>query len=373
MTLRARLLRYLWPRSLFGRLAVILISGFAATHAISLMVLARQRAESEEALLTIYDIVTAVRVLGPAWETWMWAPLTISAVLIAALTWMAVGQATRPLARLAEAADALGSDLRVRPLREDGPTEVARAAAAFNTMQRRIADHLSERMRILAAISHDLRTPITRMRLRIDLLENAALREKMHADLQQMQALVEEGLAYAQSAQAVNEPLCRIDHYALLDSLACDYADAGQPIRVIGHFDGTIVTRPNTLRRVITNLLDNALKFGTDVELALENESVDRIVIAVRDRGPGIPEAELQAVLQPFYRLEASRNRDTGGTGLGLAIAHQLTLALVGTLSLSNRAGGGLEARLSLPLATEFPVLESAPPSAGAQRLSVNV
>jgi signal transduction histidine kinase len=135
----------------------------------------------------------------------------------------------------------------------------------------------------------------------------------------------------------------------LLDSIACDYRDGGQPIAIDGHLDAPVVTRPQALRRILTNLIDNALKFGGDVSVAVDRTQDGQLSIAVRDRGPGIPDAELERVLQPFYRLEASRNRGTGGTGLGLAIAQQLANALGGKLALANRTEGGLEARLTLP------------------------
>lgn len=299
------------------------------------------------------DTPLTIELFPPRIEISGWVPLVLSMqlALLAVFTWIAVRLATRPLAQLARAADALGPDLRGHPLSEDGPLEVSRAATAFNAMQRRISDHLAERLQILAAISHDLQTPITRMRLRTDLLDNATLKDKLHSDLNAMQALVEEGIAYARSAQAVTESPCRIDLYALLDSLVCDYVDAGRPIRLTGRCDSPLTTRPHTLRRVVANLVDNALKFGKEAEVTIEAERSGRICIAVRDRGPGIPPAELKAVLRPFYRVESSRSRETGGTGLGLAIAQQLTLALGGALTLSNRSGGGLEARLSLPVA----------------------
>jgi signal transduction histidine kinase len=221
-------------------------------------------------------------------------------------------------------------------------------------MQRRIAEHVAERFRMLAAISHDLQTPITRLRLRADLLESATLRDKLHADLDAMQRLVQEGIAYARSAQGVTERLCRVDLYALLDSLACDYRDAGQHLSLSGRTEHSIVTRPHALRRIITNLVDNALKFGKEVEIRLDATPADGVLITVRDRGPGIPASELSVVLQPFYRLEGSRNRDTGGAGLGLAIAHQLAGALGGRLTLANRAEGGLDACLWLPPPTDM-------------------
>jgi signal transduction histidine kinase len=279
-----------------------------------------------------------------------WPALILMVQLLAAVlvTWIAIRHATRPLTRLAQAAESVGSSLRFEPIPETGPTEVAAAATAFNGMQRRIAEHIEERTRILAAISHDLQTPITRMRLRTDLADIPDLRDKFHADLDAMQVLVEEGIAYAR-AQSHAEPPCRIDLDAFLDSIAGDYIDTARPVARSGRLGQPLTTRPNALKRIVINLLDNACKFGSDVELAVERNDAEEIIVTVCDRGPGIPESELEAVLQPFYRLESSRNRDTGGTGLGLAIAQQLSLVLGGTLSLANRPGGGLEARLILP------------------------
>ncbi|HET9388251.1 MAG TPA: ATP-binding protein [Steroidobacteraceae bacterium] len=280
-----------------------------------------------------------------------WLPplLAMQFAALGVLCWFAVRQATRPLAQLARAADALGRDGRGEALAEDGPLEVARAARAFNSMQRRISDYLSERMQLLAAISHDLQTPITRMRLRADLMDDAPLREKFLGDLDAMQLLVQEGIAYARDGQGITEPLRLTDMNALLDSVVCDYSDAGNMVRLSGHCDKPVPTRPQTLRRIITNLLDNALKFGSEPELLFAIEGEDRVAIIVRDTGPGIPHAQMGAVLQPFYRIEGSRNRETGGTGLGLAIAQQLTQLLHGTISMQNRNGGGLEVRVSLP------------------------
>lgn len=279
-----------------------------------------------------------------------WVPLilVIQLAILCFFMWLAVRLITRPLAQLAQAADTMGTEMRVAPLPEDGPQEVARAATAFNAMQRRIAEYLAERMQILAAVSHDLQTPITRMRLRADLLDNAVQRDKMLGDLNAMQMLVEEGIAYARNAQGVTEQPCRTDLDALLASIVYDYQDAGQALRLQGSAGRPLTTRPHTLKRILTNLLDNALKFGEEVEIQVTADTAGRVSIAVLDRGPGIRESELEAVLQPFYRLEGSRNRATGGTGLGLAIAQQLAQALDARLSLSNREGGGLVARLSL-------------------------
>ncbi|MEO7547187.1 MAG: ATP-binding protein [Ramlibacter sp.] len=294
----------------------------------------------------------AVDLLEPRFEAspWVLAVLAVQLALLGLLTWLAVRLATRPLQSLADAADALGPAQEGAPLPEDGPREVARAAAAFNAMQQRIQAHLAERMHILAAVSHDLQTPITRLRLRADLLDDEVLRNKLLADLAEMQHLVEEGIAYARAAHAVREPLRPVDLAALLDSLACDYADAGRP--VVLHAPGPLVlaTRPQALRRLLVNLVDNALKFAGTAEIDVQ-AMPGALAVRVLDRGPGIPAEALQAVLQPFARLETSRSRDTGGTGLGLAIAQQLAQALDGRLVLGPREGGGLEARMEIPLA----------------------
>jgi signal transduction histidine kinase len=277
---------------------------------------------------------------------WLPAALAVQLCIIAFFVWLAVKLATQPLARLECAANSLGSDLRGEPLPEDGPKEVARAAAALNAMQRRIAEQVAERIQILAAISHDLQTPITRMRLRADFLGDSDAKEKLQGDLQEMQTLVKQGLALARGRDEIEKQRCQTDLHALIDSVVCDYSDAGESLRFSGERGVTIFTHPQALRRIMINLIDNALKFGEDVEVAIDAQRSNGMTITVSDRGPGIPDEHLKSVFLPFYRVEASRNRETGGTGLGLAIAQQLASALRGTLTLANRDGGGLEARL---------------------------
>jgi len=261
----------------------------------------------------------------------------------------AVRLATRPLRRLADAAERLGEDPAAAPLPETGPREVAAAARAFNTMQARIAEQLRERSQILAAVTHDLQTPLTRLRLRSELLPAGEARDKLLADIDAMQGLVAEGLHYAASAHAAEEEAKAVDVLALLDGLVCDGQDAGQQISLQAPSSlAPVTTRPRALRRIIGNLLDNAVKFAGAAELVV-TPGDGLLHIAVLDRGPGIPADQLQAALQPFVRLETSRNRDSGGTGLGLAIAQRLAQALGATLELQAREGGGLAARLSLP------------------------
>jgi signal transduction histidine kinase len=281
----------------------------------------------------------------------MWLPYVLVAqvVLLLLCTWIAVRLATRPLERLARAADNLSPTGEGTRLQTGGVTEVAKAATAFNAMQDRIAHYVRERVQILAAISHDLQTPITRMRLRAETLEDAPTRDKMLEDVALMQQLVREGIAYARSAHGATEPRQRVDLDAFLDSLVYDYVDTGKAVTLSGRTGLQLDARLNALRRLIANLIDNAVKYAGAAEVQTQVEH-GGVRITVLDRGPGIPEDELANVLQPFYRLEASRNRDTGGTGLGLAIAQQLADSLGATLALANREGGGLSATVWLPL-----------------------
>jgi signal transduction histidine kinase len=285
---------------------------------------------------------------GAPLSRWLPFVLAFQLAVLAACCWLAVRLATRPLEKLAQAADTLGPDLKAERLPEDGPDEVTRAARAFNAMQDRIATYMTERMQILAAISHDLQTPITRMRLRVDVMDYGAQGAKLRQDLLEMEELVKEGVAYARTLHGTAEAPCRIDLDALLDSLVCDYVDAGKDVAFASHLPIAVVTRPQALRRIVGNLIDNALKFGGSASIEVAALPDGGVSISVLDRGPGIPAESLEAVFEPFYRLETSRNRHTGGTGLGLAIARQLTQAMDATLSLQNRADGGLAATLTL-------------------------
>lgn len=280
-----------------------------------------------------------------------WLPIVLLGQLALMLicTWLAVRIAIRPLTRLAEAVDTLDPNTHPVLLDEKGPTEVAHAAKAFNAMQARIAAYLKERMQLLAAISHDLQTPITRMKLRAEFMEDCVEKDKLWNDLGEMEHLVREGVAYARSVHGATEESRRTDLDSFLDSLVFDYQDMGKEVQLSGKSATVIDTRPHALRRVLVNLTDNALKFAGAAELWVEKQANGSVSVKVMDRGPGIAEAELAKVMEPFYRVENSRNRSTGGTGLGLAIAQQLALAIGGSLTLSNREGGGLCAELKLP------------------------
>ena len=187
------------------------------------------------------------------------------------------------------------------------------------------------------------------MKLRAEFMDDSLERDKLQSDLSEMEHLVREGVAYARSVHGSTEVNCRLDLDAFVDSIVFDYQDVGKEVCCSGRYGAPIDTRPHALRRVLINLLDNALKFSGAAELVVGAEANGSVSIKVLDRGPGIPADELDEVLKPFYRVESSRNRETGGTGLGLAIAQQLAIALGGSLSLTNREGGGLCAQLILP------------------------
>jgi len=271
--------------------------------------------------------------------------LLLTAVIVVSL--IAVRWATRPLKTLADAADELGKNINRPPLAETGPTEVASAARAFNTMQSRLASYLRERTQVLAAMSHDLKTPITRLRLRAELLEDAQLREKFGNDLQEMEAMVSSALDFLRGMDN-GESVQPVDVMALLESLQSDFRETGGTVTISGRAAGPYPGRPQALKRCFANLLENAIKYGKTAQLVVDDNAA-RLQIGILDEGPGLPHTELEKVFEPFYRVESSRNRDTGGTGLGLAIAKNVAEIHGGRITLCNRVKGGLEVILTLP------------------------
>ena len=266
------------------------------------------------------------------------------------LSLVAVRLVTGPLSALASAAEKLGEDINRPPLPEAGPVEVQRAARAFNTMQQRLSRFISDRTRVLTAMSHDLKTPITRLRLRTEMLEDETVRTKFVRDLDEMESMVTQTLEFMRDTSA-GDPLQRVDIMALLESVQTDYQDTGKPVAIQGSVVHPYSGRPLALRRCLTNLVENAIRYGDRATIKVE-DSARAITIQVLDEGPGIPEGELEQAFEPFFRGEASRSRETGGTGLGLGIARNIARAHGGELVLRNRAGGGLEAILTLPRAT---------------------
>jgi len=248
---------------------------------------------------------------------------------------------------LASAADDLGRDIHRQPLPEDGPQEVSRAARAFNTMQTRIVRFIDERTHLFAAMSHDLKTPLTRMRLRAEMLEDGELRENFERDVLEMENMVTQTLEFMRGLSD-GEPEQNIDIMGLLEGLQADNDAMARTVTIAGGIARPWFGAPQFIRRCIANLIDNATIYGQRADIHVD-DSADRLTIRIRDHGPGIPEAELEKVFEPFYRLERSRSRETGGTGLGLSIARNIARAHGGDVVLHNHAEGGLEARLTLP------------------------
>ncbi|HET9403271.1 MAG TPA: ATP-binding protein, partial [Burkholderiales bacterium] len=269
---------------------------------------------------------------------------------VVAVSLVAVRWATRPLNALADAADELGRNINRPPMEERGPVEVVRAARAFNTMQARLAGYLRDRTRVLAAMSHDLKTPVTRLRLRAELLEDPQVRAKFTKDLDEMESMVGATLDFLRGQES-GEAVQPVDVMALLESLQADTAEMGGAVGIEGATRSPFPGRPQALKRCLANLIENAVKYGKSARVTVDDDD-DRLELRIRDEGPGIPPEELEKVFEPFYRIEASRNRGTGGTGLGLAIARSVAEVHRGTLVLRNHPEGGLEAVLVLPRAT---------------------
>jgi signal transduction histidine kinase len=275
--------------------------------------------------------------------------LTIALFLLSVgfLAYLVARMTTRPLKQLAQAAKDLGNDINHPPLDLTGADEIRQASAAFNAMQARIRQYIFQRTQMLAAITHDLQTPLTRMRLRLEKVSEPELQERLIGDLSAMQAMVREGLDLARSMDTT-EAMQMLDLDSLLDSVCADAVDGGQRVSLCGHAGMALLGRPLDLRRCFVNLIDNAVKYGHAARV-----TVDRINgaarVRIRDAGPGIPDAELARVFDPFYRVETSRSRESGGTGLGLTIARNIAEQHGGSITLANYTEGGLEVTLMLP------------------------
>ena len=274
-------------------------------------------------------------------------------VVAALLTVWAVRRLTEPVRTLAAAAERLGRDVNAPPLAEDGPAEVATAAAAFNTMATRIRRFVDDRTFLLTAIGHDLRTPITRLKLRAEFVEDDEQRRKMLADLDELETMVAATLDFGRDVTA-SEPVAPVD-LALLCQTVIDEAgdvrpEAAERLAYSGPLHLTARARISGLKRALGNLVSNAIAYGGGARLTLVPPQSGLARIEIEDDGPGIPPTDLERVFQPFQRLEASRNRETGGSGLGLPIARNILRAHGGDVTLVNRASGGATAVVTLPV-----------------------
>lgn len=284
---------------------------------------------------------------GPEEEPSVWLHLIIIIVALMGFSFVAIHWVTRPLQQLANAAEELGNNIHRPPLDESGPLEVSRAAHAFNTMQNRLIRHIQDRTQLLAAISHDLKTPITRLRLRTELLEDYATRERFQKDLDEMESMVMATLDFMRGVDQ-QEAFQPVDMMALLESLQADAQEMQEQVTIHGVIHAPYKGKPSALKRCLSNLLENAFKYGQSATVLIE-DSPDYCIIRILDKGQGIPEDQLTQVFTPYYRLETSRNRDTGGTGLGLSIAQDIAQLHGGSLMLRNTPNEGLEVILTLP------------------------
>ena len=295
-------------------------------------------------------------VVSPARPAWAVPNITMAfgmAVVLVVVVIFLVRRATRPMTGLARAAEQLGRGEDVDTVAETGPSDVRNTIAAFNAMRERLERFVADRTRMLAAISHDLRTPLTSLRLRAEFIEDKDLQAKILRTLEEMQAMTEATLAFARE-DAETEASRTVDLDSLVDSLCADLAETGLDVTCDANSGLSLNLRPASMRRALANLIQNAAAYGERARVTTAHtDTLARIVI--EDDGPGIPEAERARVFEPFVRLEGSRNRETGGIGLGMAIARTLIHAHGGDVDLSDAAGGGLRVDVKLPLPQPTP------------------
>jgi signal transduction histidine kinase len=317
-------------------------SGMALAAARSLAILTLGQNAHASAL-----VPTACTINGHAlWLLCM--PLLVGLALAVAFLGLKLQLQRASAARLAGALERIAGDARIPALEENGSADIARLARAINTVGRRQAERDAQHLDVQAGYAHDLRTPLTRMGLRCEMLGDPEAREAMERDLAEMRELVEGSIACARMQHSLAEPLQRVDADGLIDNLVRGYRDSGRAIALDGRIGRPVVACPLALRRVLANLIDNALRYGTDVRVCARIDTKN-LVLAVVDAGPGIRPGQIDAVLSPWVRGQQSQDGKPG-SGLGLAISRRLVQAMQGELHLENRRTGGFEARLTLPL-----------------------
>ncbi|MFC2968092.1 ATP-binding protein [Acidimangrovimonas pyrenivorans] len=281
---------------------------------------------------------------------WVWsetATFALTAALLGLVLWLALGRLVRPLKRLAATADRIGRGEEAGPIGIGGPEEMQQLAAAFAEMQDRLARFVGERTRLLGALGHDLRSPLTALRVRAEMVDDDETRERIIASVAEMQEMVEATLAFARG-MATAERVETVELSLFLGAIVDEFRDAGGEVALQGA-DTRLRLRPNAMRRALRNLIENALRYGKRARITTSVGKAD-VRITIDDDGPGIPEDSLERVFDPFVRLEGSRSRETGGTGLGLSIARTIVHAHGGEVTLGNRPEGGLRAEIRLPL-----------------------
>jgi two-component system osmolarity sensor histidine kinase EnvZ len=276
----------------------------------------------------------------------LWLAYATCAVI--AVQALAAWQLSRPIVKLSDAVRQFGINRPAPPIAESGPKELREVIAAFNAMRAQIEKFIAYRVTMLAAISHDLRTPLTRMRLRGEFIEDEEQQARLFRDVDEMQAMIDSALAFFRD-DAAEEMFTEVDLPGVLKTIVNDFADQGVEILYHGPAHATCRGRPFALKRAFTNLIENAVKYGSPPEIVLTQQD-HRILVTIRDEGPGIPDEALEAVFNPYFRLERSRNRNSGGVGLGLTAAQSILRGHGGDIILRNRASGGLDAEATLPV-----------------------
>ena len=283
---------------------------------------------------------------------WPWASIVsfgiTAAIILVSACWFLLTRLTGPLLRVSRAADQLGRGEAVDPLPLIGPSEVRGLTQAFNRMQARLTRFVADRTRLLAALGHDLRSPLTAMRVRAEMVDEDETRDSLVASIEEMQEMVDATLAFARG-MASSEVYETVDLGAYLKQLQADMID-GFTLDTANSI--SVRLRPQSVRRALRNIIENAQRYGGGAEVTFVHDA-EYVQIRVSDNGPGVPEAELEQVFEPFFRLEKSRSRETGGTGLGLSIARTIVRAHGGEVALTNRTEGGLLVTVTLPLETE--------------------
>jgi signal transduction histidine kinase len=273
--------------------------------------------------------------------------MLLSLALVLAALWVGLGRITRPLRQLADAADGFGLDAPAPDMPRGGPREVRALSDALGRMHARLSALIGDRTRMLAALGHDLRSPITALRLRAEMVDDDDTRERMAATLDEMQEMVEATLAYARGV-STDQPMEEVDLTGVLADFARELSETGPTVTFADAPPTMARIRRTAMRRALRNLIENAQRYGGPVRLSLHGTG-DGVDILIDDDGPGIPEGQIETVFDPFTRLETSRSRETGGAGLGLPIARAILRAHGGDVVLSNRTEGGLRATVTLP------------------------
>ena len=272
----------------------------------------------------------------------------LSSLAVSLVALFAVRRQTRSLAALADASERFGRGETVAPLPVAGPDEVGAATAAFNTMQERLDAFLRDRLKLLAAIGHDLRTPLTALRLKAEFIEDETVRDDLVRTIDELTVICEETLAFAR-AETSTEPSRTVEARALVEDVAETFLASGSLVEILRVERVALTCRPVALKRALRNLVENAVRYGRGAALSVVRQDEGAVVFTVDDEGPGLPPERLEEAFEPFVRIEPSRSAETGGLGLGLAIARSIAKAHGGSLVLSNRPGGGLRAELRLP------------------------